>query len=267
MRLHPAFIEATTIGDAWFQLLHALKEKGRVYIKTAGSNAGTDMLALDFAAGVINYPHIRPLAPEMPENSNLPSPTSDEVINEYFNNDLMNVELAINQEYKYSQWLLGDNKICNINQVEWVIQHFKKAGLGNSHCYITIGNPDTLWNYDKPSLYCKKCKTVIYDNHDVTSLCPACHIFLEVDETKRGTSPCLRGLKFRVIDYVLTTHVVYRAWNLVSGWCTNMGGFTLLNEYIASELEIEPGPLTFSCDNINAYRDEVKGYIDVRLGL
>ena len=37
-----------------------------------------------------------------------------------------------------------------------------------------------------------------------------------------------------------------------------MGGFTLLNEYIASKLEgVKPGPLSFSCKSLHAYEHHV----------
>ena len=68
----------------------------------------------------------------------------------------------------------------------------------------------------------------------------------------RKTSPCLRLLDFRIVDNYLTTHVVYRSWDMWA-WPENMGGFTLLNEYIADLVGVEPGPLTFSCKSLHAY--------------
>ncbi|MCK5016579.1 MAG: hypothetical protein KAS32_05835, partial [Candidatus Peribacteraceae bacterium] len=63
----------------------------------------------------------------------------------------------------------------------------------------------------------------------------------------------------------LTTHVVYRSWDLWGGFPENMGGFTLLNEHIAGELGVEPGPLSFSCKSLHAYSHHVD-IIAARLG-
>jgi hypothetical protein len=178
----------------------------------------------------------------------------------------MNSELEKNEDYRYSTWIVGGNYKLPIlndltfnhqgtftvirgaseafkeiilqvpNQVQWVVDHFKQKGLGNEHCYVQVGYPESNFAYDVP-----------YNNPN-----------------ERRTSPCLRGLDFRVIDGYLTTHVIYRSWDLVSGWPTNMGGFALLNEYIASEIEVKPGPLSFSCKSLHAY-DHCYEYLKNRL--
>jgi len=256
----PAFIEARNLDEAWFLILKALYERGRRYKITEGSHKGHERIALDFVAGFIHNPHERPLAPQVPPNVVDP-PTTDAYIEEYFTDYLMNSELAPNEDYKYAVWIVGGNSRLYIqsedvdsqplgvsselralpggrihelpfrvpDQLTWVIKHFKEKGFGNEHCYITIGDPTSNLAYD-----------VEYS-----------------DETNRRTSPCLRGLDFRVIEDEgvpkLFTHVIYRSWDAYHGWPTNMGGFTLLNEYVAAELGIEPGPLAFSCKSLHCY--------------
>lgn len=287
----PIFIEGTTLGDVWFQLLQANYDHGRRYKITNGSYAGCDRLAFDDVSGFIHYPHERPLAPIMPEGSNLPAPTTDHDIEMYFADYLMNSLIADNEDYKYATFITGGkynipkvlidfgtytkevyNKLTTVpNQLEWIIEHFKKVGFGNEHCYITIGYPESNFAYDIPF----------------------------TNEQERKTSPCLRGLDFRIITETyrkgkkcpncnneektilepinlrtwikkcdkcniemediteeisyLLTKVIYRSWDLWGGWPTNMGGFTLLNEYIANELNIKPGPLSFTCKSLHCY--------------
>ncbi len=259
MSFRPAFIEARNLDEAWFLNLKALYEKGRRYKITEGSHKGHYRIALDFVSGFIHNPHERPLAPQVPPWIVDP-PTTEEYIEEYFVDYLMNSELQPNEDYKYATWLVGGESRFYIpgslldkqpdafrqvarklpggvfevpfytpNQLEWVIEHFKKRGFGNEHCFITVGDPTSNFAYDVP-----------YS-----------------DETERRTSPCLRGLDFRVIEdngefYVLT-HVIYRSWDAYHGWPTNMGGFTLANEYVAERLGVNPGPLAYSCKSLHCY--------------
>jgi len=245
MNFKPVFIEANDLDDAWYQLLSALFEHGREYKIDEGSHAGESRLTFDFVAGFIKHPHQGPLAPYVPESGSLSPPTSHEEIEQYFANYLMDGRCAPDEEYRYGTFLVGgdyelpsNSLLMKVpNQVQWVIDHFNKKGLGQEHCYITIGYPESNLAYDIP-----------YTN-----------------EGDRRTSPCLRGLDFRVVNNHLTTHVIYRSWDLVGGFPTNMGGFTLLNQYIASEINVEPGPLSFSCKSLHAY-SHAYPYIKMRLG-
>src|SRR5574343_1240839 len=140
----PVFIEGTTLGDVWFQLLQANYDHGRKYLITNGSYAGCDRLAFDDVSGFIHHPHERPLAPIMPEGSNLPAPTTDHDIEMYFTDYLMNSNIQDNEDYKYATFIVGgryvipklsmmkkvtdlSEVIVNVpNQIQWVIDHFKK---------------------------------------------------------------------------------------------------------------------------------------------
>lgn len=250
-------IDANDLNDAYFSLLWNIYESGRKYKINSGSFAGATRLEFDFVSGFIHFPHTRPLAPIMPPG--IPPTTTDEKIEDYFANYLMNPILAENEHYKYAQWINGTDHyaefyytkdIRQFNQssvplknlelktwepnyetpIEWVIRHFKEAGHGNNHCYINIGNSDSQFNYDIP-----------YSN-----------------ENDRRTSPCLRGLSFKIKAGHLITSVVYRSWDLFSGFPENMGGFTLLNEYMANEIGVSPGPLSFTCDGLHCYNFQLE---------
>lgn len=241
--IQPVFVKEKTLGDTWFQLLWDIYKYGRKTPITYGSMAGANRLEFDFVSGISMFPHIRPLTPIMPEGSGIAPTTTDEKIGEYFAGYLMNPEFEEhekNEHYKYAQWINGNipNKAKSIgkfyymeSQLEWVIRHFKEKGYGNNHCYINVGDKDSNFAYDIP-----------WEN-----------------ETERRTSPCLRGLDFKIKEGVLITHVIYRSWDLYAGWPQNMGGFTLLNEYVADQLDgVEPGPMAFSCAGLHCYDYQIE---------
>lgn len=261
VKFRPVFVDATTLDDAWHRLLWEIRDKGRRYKITAGSYAGQDRLAFDFVAGFVHRPHERPLAPRMPEASNLPPPTTEEEIEQYFANYLMDIRLTRNEHYRYATWIVGGNNRCEIRQLDWVVEHLKKSP-GNEHCYMVVGGPELLLEYDRPYKECRRCGRLFGTGYEE---CPYCREELLVHEHLRGTTPCLRGLDFRIVEGRLLTHVVYRSWDLLSGWPTNMGGFTLLNEYVAGEVGVEPGPLAFSCKSLHVYEHGLE-YLNARLG-
>lgn len=262
MNFKPIHINTTTLDDTWFQLLYQINKHGRKYKIDSGSYAGHERLEFDFISGFINKPHERPLAPLIPEGSNLPAPTTDEDIDNYFANYLMDPNLEPHEEYRYSSWINGKllpypeycqyikcdsfktdcyyfheqnipfNRIktCPLHkpntQLEWCIRHFQEKGYGNNHCYINIGDKESGLAYDRT-----------YKN-----------------ETERGTSPCLRGIDLKIKNGQLISSIIYRSWDLYSGFSTNMGGFALLNEYIAEQLDgVEPGPLAFTSTGLHCY--------------
>ena len=238
MIFKPGFVDANTLDEAYFMLLSKCWYYGIRYKITEGSMKGDYRLELPVAAGIIQFPHTRPLAPNMPQG--VPSTTTDEKIEQYFVNYLMDPNLSPNEEYRYATWING--KMTNVyaiqveSQLEWCIRHLKEKGYGNNHPFITIGNPDTNFGYDKP-----------YKN-----------------ETERRTSPCLRGIDIKVKENKVILGIIYRSWDLFSGFPENMGGFTLLNEYIANELGVEPGPLSFYSQGLHCYGfqiDIVKEYL------
>lgn len=234
--LNPVFIDATTIQDAYFQMLYKILDHGIKYEITEGSMKGDFRLEFPFAAGFIRYPHTRPLAPIMPEGI-LPT-TTDEKIEKYFANELMDPNLAVNEEYRYAVWINGEfynpwrykSSGGWETQLNWCIRHFKEKGFGNAHCYITIGDPTTNFRYDAP-----------YSN-----------------ETERKTSPCLRGLDIKIKEGLVILGIEYRSWDMYSGFPENMGGFSLLNTFIADELGVKPGPLAFSSAGLHCYGSQVK---------
>ena len=165
------FVEENTLDGMWFRLLSENYKHGRKNHIDYGSYAGANRLEFDFAAGTIYHPTIRPLAPIMPEG--VPAPTTDEEIEKYFTNYIMDGHnLQGNEHYRYATWITGGKYVIPKmnhfigtagrgwvnesmtttvpNQVEWIIQHYKEKGFGNNHCYITVGYPESSFAYDIP---------------------------------------------------------------------------------------------------------------------
>lgn len=240
MQYNPVHIIGTTLQDTWFQLLSALDQYGRKGIEiTTGSHAGEHRVEFDSASGFIKYPHESPLAPII-SDPEIPVPTTNDKIDEYFKEYLMNPNCLPNEEYRYAVWINGriQNHFTGTleSQLEWIIRHFKEKGYGNNHCYISVGDKDSNFRYDKP-----------YEN-----------------ETERGTSPCLKGIDFKIKENTLLMGIIYRSWDLFSGWPENMGGFTLLNEYVCDMLgDVDYGPLAFFSMGLHYYDHHLKAVMKV----
>lgn len=258
------FVVEKTLDSMWFRLLSEVYKHGRKNHIDNGSFAGADRLEFDFVAGTIEYPTTRPLAPIMP--TGIPPVTTDEEIEKYFINYLMDGTLEGNEHYKYATWISGGeyklpkceaysvfgvdergehkkevylDLVMNVpNQVEWIINHYKQKGHGNNHCYIQVGYPESSFAYDIP-----------YKN-----------------ENERQTSPCLRGIDTHIKDGKLCFAVIFRSWDLFAGFPENMGGITMLMEYMSNELEVEVGSLSFSSLKLHCYDFQID-VLKARLGL
>jgi thymidylate synthase len=231
-------IEARDLDELYFVSIRECLEKGRRYLITSGSHKGSYRYEFDSAHLVIKYPTTRPLAPQ--PRAGIPVPTNDVAIEKYFTDYIMDGRLNKNEHYRYSSWIVGMPKDCELhekeiprgtrfNQLDWCIKHFKEKGFGTNHCYITIGCAEALQRYDWPY------KT----------------------EEERGSTECLRQIIFKVIEknkkYYLNEHCLFRSWDLIGGLPENLGGLTLLMEYVANELEIEPGELIAYSSGLHVY--------------
>jgi len=249
------FVEGNSIDDVYFQLLSQLYKHGRKNKIDYGSFAGSSRLEFDFAAGTIYYPTIRPLAPIFP--SGIPPITTDNDIEKYFVDYIMDGQnLEKNEHYRYATWITGgrymlpyinmdldDGDVSSIiptdnykvtmhvpNQVGWIINHYKERGFGNNHCVIQVGYPESSFAYDIPYK----------------------------DETERQTSPCLRMIDTHIKDNKLHFAVTFRSWDLYAAFPTNIGGITMLMEYMADQLSIETSSLSFSCLKLHAYDSQIE---------
>jgi len=211
-------------------LMRAASEK----IKWGDEEGGQKRLQADLVAVEINFPETRPLSVEFPEQLNIPPVATQQSIEDYFANYLMNAYVTINEEYTYGSRILEfphfipdehSYSKTRFNQLDWIVTHFKKAP-SNNHCVIEVAKGDD--------------------------------VLLE-------HAPCLRLLSFKIVNGRLNVTVFFRSWDFWSGFPTNLGGIQLLNEYIASEIGIETGKIFAVSDGLYIYTHNIR-YALRRLG-
>lgn len=236
------YIEAKSLGDAWFQALCKIMMEGRSYLITKGSYEGISRRTMPTLIN-IEFPGSRPLYPIMPEGSGVPAPTSEEDINEYVSY-IMDLDKKTNEHYTYGEDLSW--------QIPWVIQHYKESGFGTAHCYMTVGRPETLYFYDRKVDYTEnifvgdlKKEETIRTRHIANSWNKNSEI--------QTSSQCLRGIDTWIEDGKLNFWVYFRSWDLWGGFPVNLGGIQLMKEYMADQIGVEDGSMIVSCKDLHVY--------------
>lgn len=209
----PFAIYASTISDAWFQLIYSILDKGYIQNIQHGS--------FEKEQYRVQYPGIavfieKPwydIVPQIPPHLNIPAPTSMEYIEDYFANYLMNPELSENETYRYASRIHYPMPKGG-TQLDRVIKLLKETPLTNQ-AVIEVATPEDL----------------------------------DVCYGKDGKldPPCLRVLDFKAIpsgeELLLTVTAYFRSWDLWAGFPTNLGGIELLKQYICQETGLRNGPM------------------------
>jgi len=227
--MHPFFLMAKTIPDAWFQLIYNLFDNAYAQKIQKGSFENEQYrLQYPGIAVYIEHPYYD-MVPTIPPNSGIPAPTTKEYIEDYFVNYLMNPELAENETYTYAG-RIHNRMPKGGTQFERVIEILRKTPLTNQ-AVIEIATP----------------------------------LDLEICYGKDGKldPPCLRLLDFKAIplkeEIVLTVSAYFRSWDLWAGFPTNLGGIELLKQFVASETSLKNGPIyAYSAGaHIYGYQEEI----------
>jgi hypothetical protein len=274
-------IKAKTLDECYFQLLEQTYKYGRVNNINEGSFKGHNRIELDCVNAFIEYPSTRPLAPIFP--SDMTPVTTDEKIEEYFVNYLMDSNLSDNEHYKYATWITGGRYnppvldiiidkgkdgerpygipkslvndkniiypyfnayIAPPNQLEWIINHYNTVGLYNNHCCVKIGYPESILAYSRS-----------YTN-----------------ETDRPSSPCLTIIDTKIVKdgdkNKLLLFVNFRSNDLYSAFPENIGGIILLGEYICGMLneKVELGGLFYTSLKCHCYDFQID-FVKKRLNI
>ncbi|MBR9702250.1 hypothetical protein GOV13_05010 [Candidatus Pacearchaeota archaeon] len=288
---HMISLRAENLDQGYYKTIAATLEHGAVNYIDSGSYEGSNRVELDHTNLVFTEQRdkskdvnsIRSLVPWT--RGGLTPPTDEDTIQKYFNNYLIGEGMGDNEHYRYSSWIvgMGDYSITplemellskelitdtkekariekgvklyskdvprgtKLNQLDWCAEHFVEKGFGTNHCYITVGCAEGLQRYDWPS------KT----------------------DTDKGSTECLRGLSFKIRDEnKLNMTCFFRSWDLYSGLPTNLGGLTLLNEYLANLVNVksiekekdlpmlEPGILVANSDGLHIYQDRFESARD-----
>lgn len=245
--LNRIIITATTLPDAWFQLIYAAVKQGREFKIDRGSYAGQTRLEFDWVDIHITKPYLRdveglPLIPEMPESSPMPAPVTKDYVRNY-TKYIMTPDKEPGEQYTYGERLcsvFGGIKVKDgdidfiksledmyFNQIERIIKTYKEYGPRNNQMVLQVAQPSDLLLSDPP---------------------------------------CLRSIDTRIQDGQLHFFPYFRSWDLWGGFPANMAGISMLQEYMAAEIGVEQGEMICSSKGLHIY-GYVKDLAKIRAGI
>ncbi len=249
MNIHK--IEARDLPDLWFQAVNDVLDHGRRFKIDRGSYAGQTRLEYDYFAGYVKYPGTQPLLPDIPASCGIPNPVEQEYIyggkgyDRSYIEYLMTPHKEVGESYTYGErltkvpitsgklkwWKDGNSEIIDkrdidgnvvfeeegnlyLNQIEWIIQTYKKYGERNNQMVLQVAHPSDLTLVDPP---------------------------------------CLRSIDTRVQDGKLIFFVYFRSWDLWGGLPANLAGIQNLKEYMAGEIGIDDGEMIVESKGLHLY--------------
>ena len=249
MQIHK--IEARDLPDLWFQAVHDILEHGRRFIIDRGSYAGQTRLEYDYFVGHVKYPGTQPFLPDIPASCGIPNPVEEDYIygGEGYERSYIEYIMSGHKEpgesYTYGERLtraplrgdklnwwqdnhtdivdkrddhpsavFSDNGELLINQIEWIIDTYKKFGHRNNQMVLQVAHPT-----------------------DVTLVDP----------------PCLRSIDTRIQDDCLHFFVYFRSWDLWGGLPANLAGIQNLKGYMASEIGVQDGEMVVESKGLHLY--------------
>ncbi len=249
--LHIHRIEARDLPDLWFQAVYDILDNGRRFTIDRGSFAGQTRLEYDYFTGYIKNPGARPLLPDIPPSCGIPNPVEEAYIyggegyDRAYIEYLMTSRKEPGESYTYGErltkaplhgdklywWMEHKTDIVDrrepdgkiifeedgqlyINQIEWVIDTYKRFGPRNNQMVLQVADPSDL---------------VLLD------------------------PPCLRSIDTRIQDGRLIFFVYFRSWDLWGGLPANLAGIQNLKEYMANEIGVSDGPMIVESKGLHLY--------------
>ncbi len=211
--MNPVNIEATSLSDAWFQMIDTILEYGRRWTITQGSYVGQDRLELDYITIHIKDPGARPLIPEIPTGLGIPAPVEQDYIDQYLPY-LLTTHVEPGEQYTYGERL--------VPQMDKIIRRYKKNSGGSNQECISISQPGDITLTDPPCL--RSIDTRIYKDECLNGEEKALHFFL-----------------------------YFRSWDAWNGFPANLAGLRLVQEYMASEIGVKAGEMIVSSKGLHLY--------------
>ncbi len=249
MRLHN--IKARDLPDLWFQAVHDILDHGRRFTIDRGSYAGQTRLEYDYFTGHVLYPGTLPLIPDIPPSCGIPNPVEEAYIyggqgyDRSYIEYLMTSHKEPGESYTYGERLtrvpisgeklkwwekenreivdlrevdgnivFEENGCLYLNQIEWIIETYKRHGHRNNQMVLQIAHPS-----------------------DVTLVDP----------------PCLRSIDTRIQDDTLHFIVYFRSWDLWGGLPANLAGIQNLKDYMAGAIGVKDGEMVVESKGLHLY--------------
>ena len=110
--------------------------------------------------------------------------------------------------------IFEENGTLFLNQIEWVIDTYKRFGSRNNQMVLQVAHPSDLTLVDPP---------------------------------------CLRSIDTRVQDNALHFIVYFRSWDLWGGLPANLAGIQNLKEYMAGEIGVKDGQMIVESKGLHLY--------------
>ena len=249
MKIHT--INARDLPDLWFQAVHDILEFGRRFTIDRGSYTGQTRLEYDYFTGFVRFPGTQPLIPDIPPSCGIPNPVEEGYIyggdgyKRSYIEYLMTGHKEPGESYTYGErltrapltgdklawWKANNVEIIDrrevdgkivfeedgrlyLNQIEWVIDTYKRFGERNNQMVLQIAHPT-----------------------DMTLVDP----------------PCLRHIDTRVQDGFLHFLVYFRSWDLWGGFPANLAGIQNLKQYMAEAIGVKDGQMIVESKGLHLY--------------
>jgi len=254
--LNTQFIEATNLGDAWFQTLFRMLEEGRVFKIDRGSYAGQKRLEFDWVTVRIQHPGVVPLLPQIEAHYGIPNPVADDYLDEYLPY-LMTGNLKPGESYTYGQRLTKE-RIDPIWVDEYDKDRFKDILIQDKEAWNDEKVIDTKTSSSRGirrsddflsqiELLIWTYKNKGYRNNQMVLQVAQPNDMLLQDP------PCLRHIDTRIQDGVLHFFPYFRSWDLWGGFPANLAGIEFLKQYVAAEIGVENGEMIATSKGLHIY--------------
>ena len=226
-------IQARDLPDLWFQAVHDILEHGRRFKIDRGSYAGQTRLEYDYFLGHVMHPYSEPLLPDIPPACGIPNPVEYDYIyggegyERSYVEYLMTDAKEPGEDYTYGERLVAGAILYDrslyaphdiyggeINQIETVIDIYKKHGHRNNQMILQVGQPGDIL---------------------------------------LGDPPCLRHIDTRIQDNKLHFIIYFRSWDLWGGLPANLAGIQNLKSYMAAEIGVEDGEMIVESKGLHLY--------------
>ena len=242
-------VEATTLDDAWFQLVYNCIEHGRDFKIDQGSFAGSTRKEFDFIVAHIKRPFERdgisglPLIPKIPEHMNIPAPVTEEYLVDY-QDYLLGYEMKEDESYTYGQRLNREPISRAISDGIVSRNDIYRSYQGSA---VLEGIVFELMKY----LSQVDLAIEVYKEHPRTN--QMCLQVAKPSDMILLDPPCLRHIDTRVQDGKLHFYPYFRSWDLWSGFPANVAGISMLQEHMAEKIGIEQGEMICTSKGLHLY--------------
>jgi len=245
-------VTAKTLPDAWFQLVYGALEHGRKFKIDKGSYAGSHRYEYDFILAHIEKPWLRgenglPLIPEIPEGMTIPPPVDPEYIAQYAPY-IMDGERVEGEAYTYGQRM----RAAKIPEIvfEELKRDTKNKLYKEKGSFLYSTESALTQTYDEVDQVDTIIKTYREHGYRNNQMCIA---VAQPTDILLKDPPCLRQIDTRIQDNQLHFYIYFRSWDLWGGLPSNLAGISILQEYMASEIGVDPGEFICESKGLHLY--------------